>query len=379
MHRCRRFAVFLHKSLAAPKVVDPLGRETAFCYNSLNVLESTTDADGIVTKYTYNKAGLVSKVERVLSGETLSSALLADDGTAYFNDMQGTSLAAVRDGRSTGGPTADLKEHRVRRMPLVLCMSCLTACIATTSLAKELNFPEVEESSAQYGEVGFPSCHIENDTLVHCPREYAGGIIVPHGIKHIGKSAFSECRGVTSVFLPTGIETIGESAFESCEKLESVDIPMSVTSICARAFLGCRRLKYARMAGGIVSIGDSAFQECSSLSVVFMPSSARVVGSRVFSQCSKLENAEIGVGVRCIGDEVFLGCASLTQVSLPWNLRQAGSHVFSGCSRLRTVMFKDPLSMQTRICSLGIGHMDGKEPSLFQESGVWYVKQCNGK
>ena len=91
----------LHLETGDPsKVVDPLGRETAFCYNSLNVLESTTDADGIVTKYTYSKAGLVSKVERVLSGETLSSVSIAYDGTAYFNDMLGTTLAAVGGGKA---------------------------------------------------------------------------------------------------------------------------------------------------------------------------------------------------------------------------------------------------------------------------------------
>ena len=35
-----------------------------------------------MTKYTYNKAGLVSKVERVLSGETLSSVSVAHDRRA---------------------------------------------------------------------------------------------------------------------------------------------------------------------------------------------------------------------------------------------------------------------------------------------------------
>ena len=79
--------------------VDPLGRETAFCYNSLNVLESTTDADGIVTKYTYNKAGLVSKVERVLSGETLSSLAVAYDGRGMpvsCTDQDGLTKSALR-------------------------------------------------------------------------------------------------------------------------------------------------------------------------------------------------------------------------------------------------------------------------------------------
>ena len=58
-------------------------------------------------------------------------------------------LAAVKVGSPARGPTADLKVHRVRRIPLVLCMSCLTACIASTSLAKELDFPGPEGSLKQ--------------------------------------------------------------------------------------------------------------------------------------------------------------------------------------------------------------------------------------
>ncbi|MBR5549516.1 MAG: hypothetical protein IKU71_07285 [Kiritimatiellae bacterium] len=52
-----------------------------------------------MTKYTYSKAGLVSKVERVLSGETLSSVSVAYDGCGRpvsCTDQDGLTKSALR-------------------------------------------------------------------------------------------------------------------------------------------------------------------------------------------------------------------------------------------------------------------------------------------
>ena len=53
-----------------------------------------------MTKYTYSKAGLVSKVERVLSGETLSSVSVAYDGCGRpvsCTDQDGLTKSVERD------------------------------------------------------------------------------------------------------------------------------------------------------------------------------------------------------------------------------------------------------------------------------------------
>lgn len=41
---------------------------------------STTDANGIVTKYTYSDAGLVTRMERLDGSETLTSLVVSYDG-----------------------------------------------------------------------------------------------------------------------------------------------------------------------------------------------------------------------------------------------------------------------------------------------------------
>ena len=64
----------------------------SICYNAHNLPVSMTGADGIVTKYTYNDFGSVTRIERLDGSETLTSV-------SFFNDMLGTTVGA----RSKGG------------------------------------------------------------------------------------------------------------------------------------------------------------------------------------------------------------------------------------------------------------------------------------
>lgn len=76
---------------------------------------------------------------------------------------------------------------------------------------------------------------IENGVL----REYTGpggDVAIPEGVTEIGKSAFYDCAGLTSVTIPEGVTMIGDSAFAGCKSLTSVTIPASVTVIADNAF-----------------------------------------------------------------------------------------------------------------------------------------------
>ncbi len=50
----------------------PFGNSTKICYNTFNAPVSVTDANGIVTKYAYNDARLVTRMERLDGSETLT-------------------------------------------------------------------------------------------------------------------------------------------------------------------------------------------------------------------------------------------------------------------------------------------------------------------
>ena len=46
----------------------------------------------------------------------------------------------------------------------------------------------------------------------------------------------------TNYTIPNSVTTIGKSAFSNCRSLTSINIPNSVTTIEERAFVGCRNL-----------------------------------------------------------------------------------------------------------------------------------------
>ena len=100
-------------------------------------------------------------------------------------------------------------------------------------------------------------------TEVFTPATYKG---LP--VTSIGRSAFSNHSGFTSITIPNSVTSIGDSAFEGCRGLSSIEIPDSVTSIGNYAFAGCRGLKSVTIGNGVTSIGNYAFSTCYGLTSV---------------------------------------------------------------------------------------------------------------
>ena len=63
------------------------------------------------------------------------------------------------------------------------------------------------------------------------------------GVKTIGKSAFHESTGLTSVVIPDTVTMIEMIAFYGCSGLTSITIPAKVASIGDQAFIDCDNLK----------------------------------------------------------------------------------------------------------------------------------------
>ena len=123
----------------------------------------------------------------------------------------------------------------------------------------------------------------------------------------IGSSAFSYCKGLTSIEIPASVTEIGNYAFLFCVSLESINIPASVTVI-----------------------GEGAFRACDSLKSIELPDSVTEIGSYAFSICAGLESIKIPASVTMIGDYAFHSCSSLTEIDFSgtkeqWNLIAKGA------------------------------------------------------
>lgn len=91
---------------------------------------------------------------------------------------------------------------------------------------------------------------------------------IPDGVTSIGREAFRDCDGLTSISIPNSVTSIGEYAFWSCNGLQSINIPDSLTSIENYVFYGCASLTSVTIPNSVTSIGNGAFSSCSSLTTM---------------------------------------------------------------------------------------------------------------
>lgn len=118
----------------------------------------------------------------------------------------------------------------------------------------------VDEKNPSYKAIDGSLYTKSGDTVV----QYALGrnereLLLPFGVKTIGRSAFSNCKGLISVILPYGAVRIEESAFSCCEELSHIELPETLEVIGNYAFCGCEALSKITIPDGIKHIGDCAF------------------------------------------------------------------------------------------------------------------------
>lgn len=186
-------------------------------------------------------------------------------------------------------------------------------------------------------------------------------VTITQGTK-INQEAFRGCDNITEVILPDGLKTIGRYAFQECSSLEKIDIPESVTYIDSMAFYKCAGLtKFAMPAKCAWSYGILA--DCKNLEELtvtmengflqlflirstahdvahnYVPESLKTVeivgswqiGSETFFKCSNITKVTIGDEVTSINQSAFSGCSSLEEVVIGNGVTDIGKSAFGGC------------------------------------------------
>ena len=207
----------------------------------------------------------------------------------------------------------------------------------------------------------------ENSDYPYYNNAPTGAITIPatvanggntYSITSIGKYAFSNCSGLTSITIPSGVTSIEEYAFFDCSGLTSITIPNSVTSIGYSAFSLCSGLTSINIPNSVTSIGYSAFFRCSGLTSVTIPSSVTSIGWMAFRDCSGLkyvtfpghinfknnfdstydiDTVIIAGGSDSICTSSFLGCSKIKYISIPNSVTSIGESAFSCCSGLTSI------------------------------------------
>ena len=95
--------------------------------------------------------------------------------------------------------------------------------------AKIENVPVVE-----IGEYAFRGRSREKDAPT--PGDNITSVVIPDGVRKIGRGAFSDCRNLIDVTLPDTVEEIMEVAFRGCIGLQTANIPARLRFMGLNAF-----------------------------------------------------------------------------------------------------------------------------------------------
>ena len=192
----------------------------------------------------------------------------------------------------------------------------------------------------------------DNDTLIKCTPNGQKTIIIPKGIKTIGRKCFAE-TDVEEIVLPEGIETIDSDAFNFCTKLRKINFPETLKVIGHGAFKGCFFLETVILPKTMKEISDYAFYEAG-IKQLILPENVNFVGTEVFAgtdiettdipenftlnsamfeKCQKLHSINLLGSHITIPERCFCDCINLTEIDIT-KTALIKDEAFRGCQNL---------------------------------------------
>ncbi|MBE6984774.1 MAG: leucine-rich repeat domain-containing protein [Ruminococcaceae bacterium] len=130
----------------------------------------------------------------------------------------------------------------------------------------------------------------EMQTLLQCPKAFAGEFVLPNTVKTIADSAFSGCKRLKSIDLNEA-KIIGEAAFYDCSALEQITLPQGVQELQRHTFAQCSTLRKVTIPASVHEIGHLAFDGCKELKELYFFGDAPQLAAMVF-YCMNEETGE---------------------------------------------------------------------------------------
>lgn len=180
-------------------------------------------------------------------------------------------------------------------------------------------------------------------------------VVLPDGLKSIGKAAFADCKRLTDITLPATLDSIADLAFASCESLQAVVLPAQVVYVGKGAFMRCTSLNSfsAGRSGRLDCIDEAALMDCPNLQSVFLGNAIKSLGERVlagsgiqsldlkrYDTLSKIDgwafvntpltSVQLPAHLTSLGDGAFMCDSLLVQVSLSGKLPKLNNFLFAG-------------------------------------------------
>jgi|GEM_PF-833638 len=317
-----------------------------FGINVVEIAESAFRNSGLVSMAAWGNVRYIGN--NAFRNSTLTLVVLG-------GNIQSIGTGAFRDARSLETVQMGANLLRIGGQAFYNCMSLINIFIGenVNSIGAEAfnGTPQWHEAdevvSISNWAVDYKIQRDEDNRII-----FADEIIIPFGTVGIADDVFRSISfavvdaepvrlfdGVDDIVLPDGLKHIGRNAFRSHRQLSDITIPNSLVTIAEYAFFGNSSLASINFVpqSNLEIIGASSFRESGLVNLV-IPNSVTYIGWGAFAFSRQMTNLTIGVGVERIGSFAFQDCDLLINVILPDNnsLSSIGTESF-----LRTRLWND--------------------------------------
>ncbi len=163
-------------------------------------------------------------------------------------------------------------------------------------------------------------------------------VVLPEGLRTIGKRAFRNNSMLVNVIFPESLEVIEEEAFSGCNRLAEVNLKDHVTIIHESAFWGCYDLAVLHLSEDLQTIEMWAFAYCRNLKSLYLPKNVSYIHGLSLWACTGIESIEVdeensyfdsrnncNAIIKKDGEELVCGCSTTT---IPLDVKRIGDSAF---------------------------------------------------
>lgn len=122
------------------------------------------------------------------------------------------------------------------------------------------------------------------DTLISCPQNHIGRVVILDSVVTIKEYAFFDCNKIEEVVMGSSVKYIDEASFYGCKNLKKINLSGEVKKVRSYSFAECEALTDVLLGKNVNYVGQGAFFKCPNLKTITFLTSEVGFGEDVFAE-----------------------------------------------------------------------------------------------